>query len=73
MLIGGNCCANCAHSNIKNNEMSCRRHPPTPFPVMGVNGEGEPTLLGKLSMFPIVQPDSRCGEWKQGLVNVAND
>jgi hypothetical protein len=53
--------------------MSCRAHCPHPFPVIGANESGQPEIMGKLSMFPKVEPNWYCGEYKRSLLASVSD
>jgi hypothetical protein len=84
-LIGSPCCRTCSYSHVQDAETSCRRVPPTPHPVLGmvdtvqVDKQGQkqivpmPQLLGKLAMFPKVEPDWCCGEYKKSILVPDND
>ena len=68
-LIGKDCCKNCKFSyyDPQHKEFACRFNPPSCTPIMGMGDKG-PFLQGKLSLFPRVEPDWVCGQFKKGLV-----
>ena len=65
-------CATCFHSHKEKPQsveqlgrpapMVCRRNPPQVYAVAGQGG------LGLGSAFPMVSPDSRCGEYDRNLL-----
>lgn len=57
-------CQSCKYfSQVDGKTGNCRRYPPHPFPI-----EDGRTV----SIWPAVQPQQSCGEWRQGIL-VAQD
>ena len=69
-IVGKNCCKNCKFSyyDTQHKEHACRFNPPSGTPIMGMSDKG-PFLQGKLSLFPRVEPDWTCGQFKRGVIN----
>ena len=60
-------CAFCA-VNRRDGEMTCHRYPPTVVPILAQDPDGNPVLLGKVSLFAKVEASWKCGEFKRGVV-----
>lgn len=66
-IINLSSCKNCKFSFTEKGEMTCRRHPPVPHPIMGMTEQG-PGLVGKVSFFPVTLPGWKCGEYVRTVI-----
>lgn len=57
-------CAHCLQAKLEGN--FCRRYPPTPQALIGVDKFGQPVLAGLISNYPPVKLDGTCGEHRVG-------
>ena len=68
-IIKANTCSTCGHRfREPNGDIQCRARPPSAHPMIAMTPKG-PIVAGACSVFPIVQPDQWCGEWKALMSN----
>lgn len=68
-IIGGKSCRSCEFIlMLGNNQLFCRRYPPTPFAIP-VPGPGGKMALTVNSSYPPVNPAQPCGEYQRSEAN----
>jgi hypothetical protein len=71
-------CANCRWSTLSADEFQCRFNPPQVTAFASAQQDADGTIrglvmLGKVSAFPVVQPDQWCSRHQRGKVLISDE
>lgn len=72
-IIRGRSCSGCQLSHHDGQKLQCRANPPTVTAILGQDRNGQPMLVGDVTLYPTVQSnDYGCDRWRQKIMVAAD-
>lgn len=57
-------CSTCYHGIEEGEQITCRRYPPSVFPIPGVDRFTNQPVMQMMTVFPVVNESMDCGEYE---------